>query len=91
MKIFPLILLVSPLCLQSLFFIFMLKRGWRSIRILSASTTVCFVIFSIILWFGTGDVWIFKMSLGFALFLGISILSWPIIAKELVEKIGFKW
>jgi len=91
MKIFYLLLLISPVFFQSLFFIYAVKRGWRSIRLLSASTTVSFAIFSFILWYGTGEVWILKMSLGFTLFFGISILCWPIIAKELVEKIGFRW
>jgi hypothetical protein len=91
MKVFSFLLLISPLCLYGLFWLYALKRGWRSIRILSASTMICFTMFSIILWLGTKEIWILKMSLGFALFLGLSILSWPIIAKELVEKIDFKW
>jgi len=86
-----LFLLVSPIFLYILFWIYAIKRGWRNIRLLSASTTVCFSIFSYILWAGTDELWILKTSMGFALFFGISILSWPITAKDIVEKIGFKW
>ena len=91
MKILYLLLLISPVFFQSLFLFYAVKRGWRSIRLLSASTTVCFAIFSLILWYGTGEIWILKMSLGFTLYFGISILFWPIIAKELVKKIGLRW
>jgi hypothetical protein len=83
--------LLLPLVLYVLFWIYALKKGWRSIRLLAITVFISLLIFSVIIWLGVRETWILGLTIVSSIIISLSVLSWPLVAKDFVNKIHFKW
>ena len=85
------LLLLVPLALFVLFWIYAVKRGWRLVRLLAASFTACGFLIVAILWLNTQDISVLRTGIGLTIVIGASILSWPITASEIMKKLDLRW
>lgn len=84
-------LLVVPVCLFTVFVLLAIRRGWRSIRLISAAFTVWSSLTVLILLLPTWDRQLLALGLGLSITVGLSILSWPITAPQIMKRLDLKW
>lgn len=89
-----LIILISGfgLVIPFMFFWFWVSRkGWASVRLFSASFGVLILLAGIILWFQVKETWLLIFTFISSLVASLMILTWPVTAPRIIEKLNLKW
>lgn len=73
------------------FWVWATNKGWASVRLLSICMGLIILSLGIILWLMTKENWLISGTFWVALIGSLSILLWPITAKDVVKKMKLKW
>ncbi|HNS37351.1 MAG TPA: hypothetical protein PKM01_06175 [Anaerolineaceae bacterium] len=89
--IITLFFLLIPIGAFVLFWLYALKRNWRSIRLLAFTVGLALWLLTLILWVTTGvsEKWLLGVGTVCSVLVGLVVLSLPITAPEVVSRLGF--
>jgi len=73
------------------FWLWVSKKGWASVRLLSLWSGTFVLSIGLILWLQVRENWLLIGTLIFAVVSSLMVLTWPITAPQIVKSMKLKW
>jgi len=71
--------------------LWILKNGWASVRLLAVWCGTFIFCAGTILWFLVKENWLVLFTFAFSFIASTMVLTWPITAPKIIKKLNLKW
>lgn len=75
----------------TVFWLWAVKKGWASVRLLALWSGVLIFSVGFILWLQVRETWLLIGALVFAIVSSLMVLTWPITAPKITKMLKLKW
>lgn len=86
-----LVLILVYTILPTLFWYWVVKKGWATLRLLTVCIALSIMSLGAIIWFSIREWWVVIMVVVLVIWAGLIILTLPRSAPDLYKKLNIKW
>lgn len=75
----------------ALFWLWASRKGWASVRLLTAWCGIFILSAGTILWLQVRETWLLIGTLVCVVIAGLMVLTWPITAPNIIKRLNLRW